>query len=90
MELLAANVTQAMADLLLPFMRVSGLFAAMVGVSAKSVPPQVRALLTLFLSVLIMPVVPAVRGVPGVPCALTVLAVPAAPAVPAVPARPAV
>ncbi len=60
MELLAANVTQAMADLLLPFMRVSGLFAAMVGVSAKSVPPQVRALLTLFLSVLIMPVVPAV------------------------------
>ena len=58
MEILASTINQYLADLLLPFMRISGLFAAMVGISAKTMPPSVRALLTLFLSLLIMPVVP--------------------------------
>ncbi len=49
-----------MADMLLPFMRISGLFAAMVGISAKTVPTPIRTLLTLFLTLLIMPVVPPV------------------------------
>lgn len=57
MEVLSSTIIQAMADMLLPFMRVSGLFAAMVGFSAKSIPPPVRALLTLFLSVLVMPLI---------------------------------
>jgi flagellar biosynthetic protein FliR len=60
MEIPADIISQFMADMLLPFMRISGMFAAMVGISAKSVPPTVRALLTLFLTLVIMPVVPPV------------------------------
>ena len=36
------------------------MFGAMVGISAKTVPPPVRALLTLFLTLVIMPVIPPV------------------------------
>ncbi|WJG10619.1 flagellar biosynthetic protein FliR [Aliiglaciecola sp. LCG003] len=61
MEFAATTITQFMADMLLPFMRVSGLFAAMVGLSAKSVPTPIRSLLTLFLTLVIMPVVPPVN-----------------------------
>ncbi|GAA0853616.1 flagellar biosynthetic protein FliR [Aliiglaciecola litoralis] len=61
MEVAATTITGFMADMLLPFMRVSGLFAAMVGVSAKTVPMPIRALLTLFLTLVIMPVVPPVN-----------------------------
>jgi flagellar biosynthetic protein FliR len=57
------TIMQYLADLLLPFMRISGLFAAMVGLSAKSVPMTTRALLTLFLAVLIIPVIPPVKVV---------------------------
>ena len=60
MEIASATITQYFADLLLPFMRISGLFASMVGLSAKSVPPTTRALLTLFLTLVIMPVIPPV------------------------------
>lgn len=60
MDIAATTITQFMADMLLPFMRISGMFAAMVGISAKTVPTKVRALLTLFLTLLIMPVVPPV------------------------------
>ena len=58
MEVASATIMQYLADLLLPFMRIAGLFAAMVGMSAKSVPPTTRALLTLFLTMLIMPLIP--------------------------------
>ena len=58
MEVASSTIMQYLADLLLPFMRISGLFAAMIGISAKSVPPTTRALLTLFLTMLIMPLVP--------------------------------
>lgn len=61
MEADTATVMQYLADLLLPFMRISGLFAAMVGLSAKSVPANTRALLTLFLTLLIMPMIPPVK-----------------------------
>lgn len=60
MEVAASTITQFMADMLLPFMRISGLFAALVGISAKTVPTPIRALLTLFLTLMIMPVVPPV------------------------------
>ena len=53
-------IMQYLADLLLPFMRISGLFASLVGFSAKSFPMTTRALLTLFLTILIMPVIPPV------------------------------
>ncbi|MDF2178281.1 flagellar biosynthetic protein FliR [Aliiglaciecola sp. CAU 1673] len=58
MEFLASTMNQAMADLLLPFMRIIGMFSAMVGLSARTMPTQVRVLLALFLSLVIMPLVP--------------------------------
>jgi flagellar biosynthetic protein FliR len=57
LEIASSTIMQYLADLLLPFMRISGLFASMVGLSAKSVPPTTRALLTLFLTLIIMPVI---------------------------------
>lgn len=54
------TIIQFLADLMLPFMRISGLFAAMIGLSAKSIPPPVRALLAVLLALVIMPVVPPV------------------------------
>lgn len=60
MEFVAGTLTQFMADMLLPFMRISGMFAAMVGISAKTVPTPIRSLLTLFLTLVIMPIVPPV------------------------------
>lgn len=58
MEVELATINQFLADLILPFMRISGLFVAMIGLSAKSIPPQVRALLGIMLTLIIMPVVP--------------------------------
>ncbi|MDN4504410.1 flagellar biosynthetic protein FliR [Alteromonadaceae bacterium BrNp21-10] len=60
MPVLADTITQYMADLLLPFMRVSGMFASMVGISAKTIPPPVKVLLTLLLTTAIMPLIPPV------------------------------
>ena len=58
MEVSLVAINQFLADLMLPFMRISGMFAAMIGISAKSIPTPVRALLAIFLSLVIMPVVP--------------------------------
>ena len=58
MEIANDTIMQFLADLLLPFMRIAGMFAAMVGLSAKSVPGTTRTLLVLFLTMLIMPLVP--------------------------------
>lgn len=52
------TINQFLADLLMPFMRISGLFAAMIGISAKSIPPPVRGLLAIILAFMIMPLVP--------------------------------
>lgn len=60
MDIALVTINQFLADLILPFMRISGMFAAMIGISAKTVPPPVRALLTLFLTLVIMPIVPPV------------------------------
>jgi flagellar biosynthetic protein FliR len=59
-EIALGTINQFLADLLLPFLRISGMFAAMVGLSARTMPANVRALLTLFLTVVIMPVIPPV------------------------------
>lgn len=61
MEIAAGTITQFLADMLLPFMRISGMFATMIGLSAKSVPTSVRALLTLFCTLIIIPVIPPVQ-----------------------------
>lgn len=58
MDVEVSTINQFLADLLLPFMRISGLFAAMVGISAKTVPNNVKVLLGLFLTLLIMPMIP--------------------------------
>jgi len=58
MEIELSTVNQFLADLLLPFMRISGMFVAMIGFSAKSIPPQVRALLAVMLTLIIMPIIP--------------------------------
>ncbi len=55
-----AVINQFLADMMLPFLRISGLFASMIGLSAKSISPTVRGLLTIMLSLIIMPVVPPV------------------------------
>lgn len=61
MEFSADVITQFMGDMLLPFMRISGMLATMVGLSAKTVPTTVRALLTLFITLIILPVIPPVQ-----------------------------
>ncbi len=55
-----AVINQFLADMMLPFLRLSGLFASMIGLSAKSISPTVRGLLTVLLALIIMPVVPPV------------------------------
>ena len=60
MDILASTITGFMADYLLPFMRISGLFAAMVGISARTVSTPIRTLLTVMLTLMIVPVVPPV------------------------------
>lgn len=44
----------------MPFMRISGLFAAMIGMSAQTIPIQARTLLAVMLTFVILPVVPPV------------------------------
>jgi len=53
-----STINQFLADMLMPFLRISGLFAAMIGFSGKSIPTPVKALLSIMLTLIIMPVVP--------------------------------
>lgn len=47
-------------DYMLSFMRISGLFIAMVGISARTIPPTVRNLLAILLTLMIVPMLPPV------------------------------
>ena len=58
MEIELSAINQFIADLMLPFLRISGLFVAMIGLSAQSVSPQLRGLLAIMISLVIIPVVP--------------------------------
>ena len=60
MDILASTITNFMSDYLLPFMRISGLFASMVGFSAKTIPTPIRSLLAVLLTLMIVPVIPPV------------------------------
>ena len=54
------TINQFIAGLMLPFLRISGLFVAMIGLSAQTVPPQIRALFGIILAFAIMPLIPVV------------------------------
>ncbi|WP_440904042.1 flagellar biosynthetic protein FliR [Catenovulum sp. SX2] len=49
---------QYIADLMLPFVRISALLVAMIGFSGKSVPTKVKALLALSIAFIVSPMVP--------------------------------
>jgi flagellar biosynthetic protein FliR len=57
---LSADIMSVISDYMLSFMRIAGMFIAMVGISGRSVPPQVRNLLAILLTALIIPMVPPV------------------------------
>ncbi|GBL04035.1 flagellar biosynthesis protein FliR [Glaciecola sp. KUL10] len=60
MDILSSTIMNFLSDYMLPFMRISGLFAAMVGLSARTISVPVRTLLTVMLTLMIVPVVPPV------------------------------
>ncbi|EWH09736.1 flagellar biosynthesis protein FliR [Catenovulum agarivorans DS-2] len=49
---------QYIADLMLPFVRISALLVAMIGFSGKTVPTRVKALLALSIAFIVSPMVP--------------------------------
>ncbi len=51
---------ELISDYMLAFMRFSGLFIAMVGISGRTLPPMVRNLLAILLTAMIVPMIPAV------------------------------
>jgi flagellar biosynthetic protein FliR len=58
MDLLSSNLMDLISDYMLAFMRVSGLFIAMVGISARTVPTPVRNLLAVLLTLMVVPMLP--------------------------------
>ncbi|MGB3725476.1 MAG: flagellar biosynthetic protein FliR [Glaciecola sp.] len=60
MDVLSANMMELISDYMLAFMRFSGLFIAMVGISGRTLPPMVRNLLAILLTAMIVPIIPAV------------------------------
>lgn len=58
MILSEATIMQFLADSLLAFCRISGMFAAMVGLSAKTIPTPIKSLLAVLLTLMILPMVP--------------------------------
>lgn len=59
MEYLNTTIMQALADFLLPFLRIGGMLIAMVGISARTVPTPIRNLLAVFITVAMLPLLPA-------------------------------
>jgi flagellar biosynthetic protein FliR len=58
MILSEATIMQFLADSLLSFCRISGMFASMVGLSAKTIPTPIKSLLAVLLTLMILPMVP--------------------------------
>lgn len=61
MELLSGTIMQALADFLLPFLRISGMLISMIGLSARTIPTPVRTLFGVFLTLAILPIMPPVN-----------------------------
>jgi flagellar biosynthetic protein FliR len=60
MEILSSTIIDAISDYMLAFMRISGMFISMVGLSAKTIPTPVRNLLAILLTAMIVPMIPPV------------------------------
>jgi len=60
MDLLSNDIMALIGDYMLSFMRISGMFIAMVGFSAKTIPTPIRNLLAMLLTLMILPMIPAV------------------------------
>lgn len=58
MDILSTAIIDVISDYMLAFMRISGMFIAMVGLSARSIPTTVRNLLAILLTVMIVPMIP--------------------------------
>ena len=63
MEFPLSTLMQAIADMLLPLSRIAAMFALMAGVGAKTVPVRVKMGLTVFFTLLIMPVIPPSKNI---------------------------
>ncbi|MDZ7901029.1 MAG: flagellar biosynthetic protein FliR [Rheinheimera sp.] len=63
MEFPLSTLMQAIADILLPLTRIAAMFALMAGVGAKTVPVRVKMGLTVFFTLLIMPVIPPSKNI---------------------------
>jgi flagellar biosynthetic protein FliR len=61
MDAFSADIIEVISDYMLAFMRISGLFISMVGLSAKTIPTPVRNLLAILLTAMIVPMIPPVR-----------------------------
>ena len=61
MEFTETIINQFMADLILPFSRVSALIMTMIGFSSKTIPGRVKLFLSLAITVAIMPAIPPVK-----------------------------
>jgi len=59
-DILSSTIIDLIGDYMLAFMRFSGLFIAMVGFSARTIPPVIRNLLAITLTAMIVPMVPPV------------------------------
>lgn len=51
-------IMQFLADTLLPFCRISGMFASMVGLSAKTIPTPIKSLFAVLLTIMMLPMIP--------------------------------
>lgn len=60
MDLLSSNIIGFISDYMLAFMRMSGMFIAMVGLSARTIPTPIRNLLAILLTAMIVPMIPPV------------------------------
>ncbi len=60
MDILSSTIIDLISDYMLAFMRISGLFISMVGLSARTIPTPVRNLLAILLTAMIVPMIPPV------------------------------
>ncbi len=60
MDILSTTIIEVVSDYMLAFMRISGLFISMVGLSARTIPTPIRNLLAILLTAMIVPMIPPV------------------------------
>ena len=63
MEFLSSQITQFLADLLLPFIRLSSMLMVLAGIGGKTTPARIKILLALFITLAVLPVLPPARDI---------------------------